>query len=89
MPIGYSHGPLTSRQAPPVSRRLPYAIREQILMFPEWRIGAHRVTVTLDDGRRIDGVIVAWGGDIIRVDDSEHLTFEAEQVVGVAHDATT
>jgi hypothetical protein len=51
-------------------------------------MGAHRVTVRLADGRRVSGVVVAWGSETMRVDGSENITFDGEDVVEVAPDAT-
>lgn len=70
-----------------MSRDLPKSIREHVSSFPEWRMRAHRVTVSLADGRRVSGV-VAWGREIVRVDGSEDVPFEGEEVVAVAPDLT-
>jgi hypothetical protein len=58
---------------------LPARVAEQILSFPEHRMGAHRVTLLLRDGRRIPGVVVAWGNDV--VSGVEGHDFDPEDVV--------
>jgi len=66
-----------------VSRTLPEPIAEQVLAFPEWRMGAQRIKVTLADGRTFAPVDVAWGREIVRVAGDEGVPFDAEDVVRV------
>jgi hypothetical protein len=66
---------------PAPERLLPEAIREKIIALPEYRMGAHRVALTLDDGRVIEPVIVAWGREIERVGDGTRITFLVGDVI--------
>jgi hypothetical protein len=70
--------------ASPVAVILPNEIREQVLALPEWRMGAHRVTVTLADGRMFGPVDVAWGSEVVRVFGFESVPFAGAEVVAVA-----
>lgn len=63
--------------------QLPVGIREQVLQFPEWSMGAHRVTVVLADGRNFVGTFVAWGSQVVKVEGFEVPPFDASQVVEV------
>ncbi len=47
--------------------RLPDLLVEKALSFPEYSMGAYKVTLTLADGRRVSHVFLAWGQDIIRI----------------------
>jgi hypothetical protein len=50
-----------------MSLRIPDALADTALMFPESSYGATTVTLILSDGRRIDDVILAGGSDIVKV----------------------
>ena len=62
-------------------RLLPELIKSKILEFPEHRMGAHRVSLVLKDGRVIDDVVVAWGDEIVRVGDNDEMDFRPDDVV--------
>ena len=55
----------------------------KIRSFPEYRMGAHRITVELRDGSSVTGVLVAWGRDVVRVEGLSGVPFAAEDVVDV------
>lgn len=54
--------------------------------MPEYRQGVNKVRVTLNDGRTVSSVYVAWGDEIVKVADSNHFTFNASDVVNVEND---
>jgi len=62
---------------------LPDAIAAQALRFPEFRMGVHRVAVTLRNGEQFDGVLVGWGHEVVRVEGFEALPFDPEDVISV------
>lgn len=64
-----------------MARNLPESISEQILQFPEWSMGAHRIKVVLEDGREYSDVHVAWGQEVVRVGTSEEIPFDPAHVV--------
>ena len=66
-----------------VSRTLLDPIAQKVLAFPEWKMGTHRVKVTLADGRSFSPVDVAWGREIVRVDGSDVVPFDAKDVTEV------
>lgn len=61
-------------------------LAEKILSMPECSHGVNRLRVYLCDGRQIDGVYVAWGREIIRVEGFSAVPFDAEDVVNVEND---
>jgi hypothetical protein len=63
---------------------LPPSIQEEILTFPEYRMGVHGVTVTLADGRTLGPAEVAWGSEVVRVLGRGEIPFSGEEVVSVA-----
>jgi len=67
------------------SQELPEHIQEEVRNMPESSYGANRVIVTLDDGKEIKDVYVAWGKEIIKVGDSEQIPFDASRIVNVRH----
>jgi hypothetical protein len=71
-----------------VTTALPEEIVEDVLSFPEWHAGVHRVTVALDDGRRFRGVLVSWGTDVLSVEGYGAVPFDATDVVAVEDDST-
>jgi hypothetical protein len=83
VPTHSTSGAGAARHTGLVSRTLPEPIAEQVLAFPEWRMGAQRIKVTLADGRTFAPVDVAWGREIVRVADDEEVPFDAEDVVHV------
>jgi hypothetical protein len=68
-------------------QRLPEHIKSKILEFPEYRMGAHRVSLVLKDGRVVDDVVVAWGDEIVRVGDDDEMDFRPEDVVDATSSA--
>jgi hypothetical protein len=73
VPTYSTSGAGAARHTGLVSRTLPEPIAEQVLAFPEWRMGAQRIKVTLADGRTFAPVDVAWGREIVRVADDEEV----------------
>ncbi|HEY3698863.1 MAG TPA: hypothetical protein VGK97_05985 [Spongiibacteraceae bacterium] len=59
---------------------------EKILAMPEYRQGANRIKVTLNDGRVFRGVFVAWGREVIRVEGLTSIPFEVEDVSSIEND---
>jgi len=66
-----------------IDRHLPDALRQEIASFPEYKMGVHRVTVELSDGRIFTDVDVAWEAEVIRVAGSSEIPFDVSQVVRV------
>lgn len=61
-------------------------LAEKILDMAEYRMGTNRIEVTLRDGRRIAGVYVAWGREVVKVDGYPSIPFDTHDVVDVAND---
>lgn len=57
--------------------------RQEILDFPEVHMAVHRITVELRGGSVVTGVLVDWGGEIIRVEGYENVPFAVGDVVAV------
>ncbi len=62
---------------------LPEHIQEQIASMPEFSYGINRVVVALKDGTEVSNVYVAWAKEIVKVGESEKVSFAASQVVSV------
>ena len=62
---------------------LPEHRQERVRELPEWRMGTHRVTLVLADGRTFSPVDIAWAKEIVRVDGSEVIPFTAGEIVEV------
>ncbi len=60
---------------------LPSKVVDAISTFPEYRMGANRIAVTLGDGSVVEDVIVAWGRQVVRVAGVDGCPFDASQVV--------
>jgi hypothetical protein len=58
-------------------------ISQRIATFPEYRMGVHRVTVELNDGRVFTDIDVAWERTIVRVGGSYEIPFDASDIVAV------
>jgi hypothetical protein len=67
--------------------RLPPAVANRVGTFPEHSMGAHLVRLILRGGRRIDGVRIAWGSEIIR--DPGLPAFAAEEVIDAVDQSTS
>jgi hypothetical protein len=65
------------------ARELPEALQETISTFPEYKMGVHRITVELSDGRVFTEVDVAWESEIIRVGGLAKLPFDVDEIVRV------
>ena len=65
---------------------LPEPIQEKIGKFPFYSYGIKKVTVTLDDGRRIEGVLVAWSKEVVGVLGEEPSFFDVNHVIDVQHE---
>ena len=63
--------------------RLPEAVREMIASFPEYKMGVHRITVELVDGRVFSDVDVAWETEIIRVAGANEVPFDPAEIARV------
>jgi hypothetical protein len=64
-----------------MAAQLPEHVADIILGFPEYRMGAHKVAVELRDGTIVDDVLVAWGGEVIRVGGVDGCSFDPSAVV--------
>ena len=51
-----------------MSLTLPQKFTEKAIEIGESSMGVTRVTLVLADGRRIDGVFLAWGREIVKID---------------------
>ena len=65
------------------TRNIPAQFQDQVASMPEYKYGASRVKVTLDDGTTYRDVYVAWGEEIIKVGESENIPFNPERIVAV------
>jgi len=65
------------------TRQLPGAAREEIAAFPEYKMGVHRITVELRDGRVFTDVDVAWESEIVRVAGLTEVPFDASEIVRI------
>jgi hypothetical protein len=73
----------------PNPRILPVAVQEQVAPLPREAYGLKRVAVTLDDGAEFLGVWIAWGKEVVRVENHEFVPFDVARMVGVRHDPTS
>lgn len=64
-----------------MSAILPEQVKVKILTFPEYKMGAHRVAITMKDGSTIEDVIVAWGFEVLKVGGVDGCPFFAEDAV--------
>jgi hypothetical protein len=62
------------------------ALTTEIVAMPEYRYGAHKVRVRLNDGRVFSAVYVAWGKEIVKVGTSTDIPFDAADLVSVEND---
>lgn len=60
---------------------LPESVKTRILSFPEYRMGAHKVALVFRDGRVVEDVIVAWGGEIVSVGGTTDFDIDPEDVI--------
>ena len=60
---------------------LPELIQEKIATFPEYSYGAHKVTLTLKDGKEIREVYIAGNDEIIRVGKNGPIQFDPSDVI--------
>lgn len=65
-----------------MAARLPAAIKEQILAFPEYKMGTHKVALVMSDGSVVDDVIVAWGDEVVRVGGVDGCPINVADVIG-------
>lgn len=65
---------------------LPEPMQKKIEKFPYYSYGIKRVTVTLDDGRRIEGVLVAWSKEFVGIMSEEPFFFDVNSVIDVEHE---
>lgn len=65
---------------------LPEPIQEKIRGFPSYSYGIKKVTVTLEDGRRIEGVLVAWSKEVVGVQSDEPTLFDASCIIDAQHE---
>jgi hypothetical protein len=65
-----------------MAARLPTAVKEQILTFPEYRMGTHKVALFMKDGSVVDNVIVAWSDEVVRVGGVDGCPINVDEVVG-------
>jgi len=65
---------------------LPEHLSARIARLPEHRLGIHRVTAKLRDGRICFPVLVAWETEIVRSEGSSQIPYTAADVVDLYHD---
>ena len=66
-----------------MTRNIPVKFQDKVAAMPEYKYGAARIKVTLDDGTTYRDVYVAWGEEIIKVGESESIPFNPEKIVSV------
>jgi hypothetical protein len=54
--------------------------------MPEYSHGAHKVRVTLVDGRQYSAIFIAWADEIVKVGTGTVIPFDAEQIIGIEND---
>ncbi len=64
-----------------MTRRLPTAVKERILSFPEYKMGAHKVALKMRDGSLVEDVIVAWGDEIVSIGGVDGCPIDPDDVV--------
>lgn len=67
---------------------LPEYLCEKTQGFPEYSYGANKVTLLLNDGRRVQHVFLAWGRTIVKIKEKkiekdEDLPFKIKDIVDV------
>jgi len=67
---------------------LPEYLCEKTYGFPEYSYGANKVTLLLNDGRRIQHVLLAWGRTIVKIKEKkiekdEDLPFKIKDIIDV------
>jgi len=67
---------------------LPTLLSEKASEFPESSYGATTVTLLLIDNRKINNVILAWGSEIIKIEnkpikDIRNIGFKQEDIIDV------
>lgn len=65
---------------------LPERIQQKIKNLPDHSYGVKRITVITDDGTVHTGVYVAWGKEIIRVENEETVRFDVNRIVEARQD---
>ena len=64
-----------------MTTRLPTAVKERILTFGEYKMGAYKVALVMKDGSVIEDVIVAWGDDVVRIAGVDGCPINVDDVV--------
>jgi hypothetical protein len=54
-----------------MSLSLPENLKDKASEFPESSYGANRVTLILPGGRKIQNVVLAWGGEIVKIGNNQ------------------
>ena len=67
---------------------LPSQLSDKASEFPETSYGATHVVLLLNDNRKIENVVLAWGSDIVRINNVpieviEDLGFGSDDIVDV------
>jgi len=68
--------------------KLPRLLAEKTNQFPEYRMGANKVSLVLADGRSISDVFLAWGETIVKIGGDEirnpdDLSFRISEIIDV------
>ena len=66
-----------------MTQKLPPTIKERILSFPEYKMGAHKVALKMRDGTLVEDVIVAWGEEVVSIGGVNGCPLDVESVVEV------
>jgi len=75
-----------SRRVSKMSNKLSQALKDKVLEMPEYRQGVNKVKVLLKDGKAYNNVFVAWGCEIIKIDSSFVIPFDADDIVDIEND---
>ena len=66
-----------------MTRNIPVEFQDKVASMPEYKYGASRIKVTLDDGTTYRDVYVAWGEEIVKVGESKNIPFNPEKIISV------
>lgn len=62
---------------------LPKQISEKVARLPEYKMGTHKVTLRLKDGRVLKDVIIAWEKEIVSIGGKQEIIFNPEDIVDI------
>ena len=68
-----------------MNKKLPSDFKELVNSFPEYSYGTTKVKIELVDGRIYDNVIIAWAEEVIKVNDTKILPFDAGDICKIEY----